>query len=473
MNSASSLNRCFYWRLRCEVCTGQCYQAMQGPRPHGEEPGILSHRFAAGRRSCTKICLRSGYAAGAALRILWFPGAAIVSRPRQRSELFDCCTMYYWFHLVSRFNFWTFDWFHWRVWFHCVGLTNRSMESKVDAGNRHVWILWFTDWRSSKSIGDVGRCLGWSSHASLNSRCKEHRNIGQDEWRSNDTIKKELHYFLHYHEMNELNDLNDLNEVKLQPQVFALRSLGASFNTIRWCPVSTRVTGRIEQINWWKSKQLPVAAAHCAATSNRLCWHMSMFAACLHIQWLAGNDQLSSILPPSQRLRMLLSLVGDDAWQILANPLLSQTFFDLSILSLGFPTEDLPGAVGTMGPGLKLDQWKKPKFYNCRSAFVLLTSFALVHIFFTYFKLHSLWMPMINEVQPTETQSGLSQMERNYLCRTRSSLPHLSISINWGLLHTCRNFGANRVARVAAGHTQRHPARGVWQAQNRVLMTKV
>ncbi|CAL1169330.1 unnamed protein product [Cladocopium goreaui] len=73
-----------------------------------------------------------------------------------------------------------------------------------------------------------------------------------------------------------------------------------------------------------------------------------------------GNDQLSSILPPSQRLRMLLSLVGDD----------------------------LPGAVGTMGPGLKLDQWKKPKFYNC-------------------------------------------------------------------LLHTCRNFGANRVARVAAGHTQR------------------
>ena len=24
-----------------------------------------------------------------------------------------------------------------------------------------------------------------------------------------------------------------------------------------------------------------------------------------------------------------------------------------------------------------------------------------------------------------------------------------------GLLHTCRNFGANRVARVAAGHTQR------------------
>ena len=78
-----------------------------------------------------------------------------------------------------------------------------------------------------------------------------------------------------------------------------------------------------------------------------------MFAACLHIQWLAGNDHLSSILPPSQRLRMLLSLVGDDAWQILANPLLSQTFFDLSILSLGFllrvlakfPTEDLPGAL--------------------------------------------------------------------------------------------------------------------------------
>ena len=168
--------------------------------------------------------------------------------------------LYYYVLLVSRFNFWTFDWFHWRVWFHCVGLTNRSMESKVDAGNRHVWILWFTDWRSSKSIGDVGRCLGWSSHASLNSRCKEHRNIGQDEWRSNDTIKKELHYFLHYHEMNELNDLNDLNEVKLQPQVFVLRSLGASFNTIRWCPVSTRVTGRIEQINWWKSKQFRVVA---------------------------------------------------------------------------------------------------------------------------------------------------------------------------------------------------------------------
>ena len=122
---------------------------------------------------------------------------------------------------------------------------------------------------------------------------------------------------------------------------------------------------------------------------------MSMFAACLHIQWLAGNDHLSSILPPSQRLRMLLSLVGDDAWQILANPLLSQTFFDLSILSLGFllrvlakfPTEDLPGAVGTMGPGLKLDQWKKPKFYNCRSAFVLLPTFTS---FFTYFKLYSL-----------------------------------------------------------------------------------
>eukprot|EP00434_Breviolum_minutum_P021453 symbB.v1.2.018931.t1/scaffold1487.1/size223630/1 len=72
-----------------------------------------------------------------------------------------------------------------------------------------------------------------------------------------------------------------------------------------------------------------------------------------------GDKNLSSILPPSQRLRMLLSLVGDD----------------------------LPGAVGR-GPGLKLDQWKKPKFYNC-------------------------------------------------------------------LLHTCRNFGANRVARVAAGHTQR------------------
>ena len=30
----------------------------------------------------------------------------------------------------------------------------------------------------------------------------------------------------------------------------------------------------------------------------------------------------------------------------------------------GQRSEDLPGAVGR-GPGLKLDQWKKPKFYNC------------------------------------------------------------------------------------------------------------
>ena len=50
-----------------------------------------------------------------------------------------------------------------------------------------------------------------------------------------------------------------------------------------------------------------------------------------------------SLLPPSQRLRMLLSLVSDD----------------------------LPGAVGSKGPGLKLEQWKKPKFYNCASSSLL------------------------------------------------------------------------------------------------------
>ncbi|CAJ1339110.1 unnamed protein product [Effrenium voratum] len=46
---------------------------------------------------------------------------------------------------------------------------------------------------------------------------------------------------------------------------------------------------------------------------------------------------MPTILPPSERLRMLLTLIGDD----------------------------LPGAMGHMGPGFKLDQWKKPKCCNC------------------------------------------------------------------------------------------------------------
>jgi len=44
----------------------------------------------------------------------------------------------------------------------------------------------------------------------------------------------------------------------------------------------------------------------------------------------------TTILPPSVRLRLLLSLVADD----------------------------LPGALGERGPGLKLDQWRKPKLCN-------------------------------------------------------------------------------------------------------------
>merc|ERR1719221_68154 len=46
---------------------------------------------------------------------------------------------------------------------------------------------------------------------------------------------------------------------------------------------------------------------------------------------------LTTIMPPSVRLRLLLSLVADD----------------------------LPGALGEHGPGMKLDQWRKPKFCNC------------------------------------------------------------------------------------------------------------
>ena len=116
----------------------------------------------------------------------------------------------------------------------------------------------------------------------------------------------------------------------------------------------------------------------------------------------SGNEQLSSILPPSQRLRMLLSLVGDEpTWQSLGNEsidvdvmmllsVLSQTFFDFSLGrfvagSKFLATQDLPGAVGTMGPGLKLDQWKKPKFYNCPSALLLFS--AHVHILFRYLTL--------------------------------------------------------------------------------------
>eukprot|EP00440_Ansanella_granifera_P011782 gb/GFBE01012799.1/.p1 GENE.gb/GFBE01012799.1/~~gb/GFBE01012799.1/.p1 ORF type:complete len:1127 (+),score=187.65 gb/GFBE01012799.1/:1-3381(+) len=45
----------------------------------------------------------------------------------------------------------------------------------------------------------------------------------------------------------------------------------------------------------------------------------------------------ATILQPSERLRMLLSLVADD----------------------------LPGALGERGPGLKLDTWRKPKLCNC------------------------------------------------------------------------------------------------------------
>ena len=50
------------------------------------------------------------------------------------------------------------------------------------------------------------------------------------------------------------------------------------------------------------------------------------------------DESCETLLPPAQRLRMLLSLVSDD----------------------------LPTALGN-GPGLKLEQWKKPKFYNCAS----------------------------------------------------------------------------------------------------------
>ena len=80
----------------------------------------------------------------------------------------------------------------------------------------------------------------------------------------------------------------------------------------------------------------------------------------------------------------------------LGKPLLSQTFYGCSIVFDGFLgfsvarsgeiSEDLPGAVGTMGPGLKLDQWKKPKFYNCRWAFLLFCprSHTFFHIIFKH-----------------------------------------------------------------------------------------
>eukprot|EP00929_Paragymnodinium_shiwhaense_P094880 TRINITY_DN5571_c0_g2_i2.p1 TRINITY_DN5571_c0_g2~~TRINITY_DN5571_c0_g2_i2.p1 ORF type:complete len:1110 (-),score=246.35 TRINITY_DN5571_c0_g2_i2:410-3739(-) len=49
------------------------------------------------------------------------------------------------------------------------------------------------------------------------------------------------------------------------------------------------------------------------------------------------SAELETLLPPSARLRLLLNLVSDD----------------------------LPGAFGVRGPGLKLDAWKKPKLCNC------------------------------------------------------------------------------------------------------------
>ncbi|CAE7360494.1 ECE2 [Symbiodinium natans] len=51
----------------------------------------------------------------------------------------------------------------------------------------------------------------------------------------------------------------------------------------------------------------------------------------------AGEVSLPTLLPPSERLRLLLSLVADD----------------------------MPGATGEMGAGVKLDKWKRPKFCNC------------------------------------------------------------------------------------------------------------
>eukprot|EP00439_Symbiodinium_sp_Y106_P073457 s1627_g13.t2 len=51
----------------------------------------------------------------------------------------------------------------------------------------------------------------------------------------------------------------------------------------------------------------------------------------------ANEVNLPTLLLPSERLRLLLSLVADD----------------------------MPGATGEMGAGFKLDQWKRPKLCNC------------------------------------------------------------------------------------------------------------